>query len=96
LGATTWNTGIWGMANHPEDAEVSGWVEELWVTLNERKQEGLWRKVGDALFYRHLQFPLHWVPAEALVNPKVVAGWEWPGSISGAWSHVEYIRVVRG
>ena len=75
---------------------MDAWVDELWVTLDEKKQDDLWRKVGDAMFYRHLQFPLHWLPAEALVNPAVVAGWDWPGSISGTWSHMEYIKAVRG
>ncbi len=96
LGTSTWNTGIQNISNHPQDAEVDAWVDELWVTLDEKKQDDLWRKVGDAMFYRHLQFPLHWLPAEALVNPAVVAGWDWPGSISGTWSHMEYIKAVRG
>jgi ABC-type transport system substrate-binding protein len=64
-------------------------------TLNEAEQEQFMRKVGDINFELHHEVPLFWLPVEAAANPKVVAGWEFPGSITGSWSHVENLRAAR-
>ena len=79
-------------AQHPEVQDV---VKRLRVELNPQKRADLYRQVGNKMYELHLDVPLFWLPAEAVVDSKVVADYVWPGSISGTWTHPEYIKAVR-
>lgn len=59
-----------------------------------QKQEALWRKLGDEMFTAHMCVPLFWLPAEAVVNSKIVGDYLFPGSISGTWTHPENIKAA--
>src|SRR5262249_19311154 len=79
-------------AQHPDVQDV---VKRLRVELNAQKRADLYRQVGNKMYELHLDVPLFWLPAEAVVDSKVVADYVWPGSISGTWTHPEYIKAVR-
>ena len=80
--------------NKLEDFEIQKLVQDVSSTLDLAKQEEIWKKMGELIYQRAQTVPLFWLPAEAVYNPKIVAGWVWPGSISGTWTHVEYIRAA--
>jgi len=42
-----------------------------------------------------MDVPLFWLPAEATVNPNIIADWTFPGSISGTWTHTHLIKAAR-
>jgi len=79
-------------AQHPDVHEL---VKRIRVELDAQKRAELFRQEGNRAYELHLDVPLFWLPAEAVVDPKVVADYLWPGSISGTWTHPEYIRAAR-
>ena len=60
-----------------------------------REQRKVGAQAGDVMYQQHKFVPLFWLPTEASTDPKVVAGWDFPGSISGSWTHVEYLRAAK-
>ena len=56
-------------------------------TDDSRRQE-LWTQLGNLNFDGYVNVPLFWLPAEVIVDPDVVASFEWPGALSGFWSHL--------
>jgi ABC-type transport system substrate-binding protein len=95
IGTTAYTSSLPPRGGGTEDPEVDRLLIELKKTMNEGQQDELWRKIGDAMFGKYMDVPLFWLPAEAFVDPKVVADWTFPGSISGTWTHPEYIKAAR-
>ncbi len=75
----------------PELKEV---YDQILVTLDPKKSDELWRKWGDMAFERQVNMPMFWIPAEILVDPSVVRDYVFPGSISGTYTHFEYIKAT--
>ena len=65
------------------------------LTMDETARDGLWRKIGDLAFANMLSVHLFYLPAEAVVDPKVVESWVFPGDITGSWTHVTNIKAAR-
>ena len=65
------------------------------IDLDEAEQERLWRQAGEVTFVQHREIPLFWIPVEATVNSQIVADWEYPGGITGAWTHVVNIKPAK-
>ncbi len=63
-------------------------------TLDEAKQTELWRQAGALWFNNFQAIPLFWLPTEVAVNPKIVAGYTFPGSITGTWTHLGSIKAA--
>jgi len=74
-------------------------MNELFVeartTLELTRQRELLRQSGEVAYINYTDVPLFWLKAEALINPEFVSGWEFPGAISGTWSHLELIKAVK-
>lgn len=62
--------------------------------LDEKKQDALWRQIGDWVYKDHTVLNLFWVPVEVTVNPRVVSDYVWPGISGGNWTHVWYIKAA--
>lgn len=77
------------------DPDIDKLVTEVYQTLDEQKQEALWKQIGEKVFTAHQTINLHWLPAEVTVNPKFVSEWVFPGSITGTWTHVENIKTAK-
>lgn len=93
-GATVYATSL-GPRSGYEDSKTDLLKRELLNTMDPQKQAELWRRTGDAQFDAFVQLPLFWLPVEAVFNPKIVADWDFPGSLSGSWSHVQQIVPAR-
>jgi len=78
-------------ANYPATTAL---YAELRQILDPVKQDRLWRQIGDLAYKQHLTGPLFWLPAEVTVNPEFITDWEFPGSITSTWTHVEYLKAV--
>jgi ABC-type transport system substrate-binding protein len=95
VGYTAYNsstTGLYLGAQHPDLEAI---FKQIRVELDGGKRSAMWRRLGDGFYPLHLDVPLFWLPAEAVVDPRAVADYVWPGSISGTWTHPEYIKAVR-
>ena len=77
------------------DADINRIYNLIRSEPSTEKQETLWRQLGDTMFTKQTCIPLFWLPAEAVVNPKFVADYTFPGSISGTWTHPEYIKAAK-
>jgi peptide/nickel transport system substrate-binding protein len=54
----------------------------------------LLREMGDHKFNEFADIPMFWLLAEAIVNPKFIAEYVFPGSITGFFTHLEYIKLA--
>ena len=52
----------------------------------------LLREIGDHKFQAFAEMPLFWLSAEAGVHPTYVAEYIFPGSITGFFTHLEYVK----
>ena len=78
-----------------QDVELEAVTKQLYETVDPPKQDPLFRKAGEVVFEKYLSIPLFWLRAQASVNQNIVADYVFPGTISGTWTHVEYIKAAR-
>jgi peptide/nickel transport system substrate-binding protein len=67
---------------------------EVRKAVEPAKEDAAWRKMGDLAYERFMNIPLHWVPAEAAVDSNIVADYIFPGTITGLYTHPEYIKAA--
>jgi ABC-type transport system substrate-binding protein len=78
-----------------ESAFLEQKYAELTKTLDPQARERLAREITDYLFDEFTSIPLLTVFHEVAVNPKVVAGWTWPGQGAGRTTHFHLIKAVQ-
>jgi ABC-type transport system substrate-binding protein len=94
IGSTAYTTSRGPRGGAVEDPIVDGLLDKARATLDDKEQDAALREMGNAMFDRHMHLPLFWLPAEVVVNPKVVGDWVFPGSITGTWTHVFNIKAA--
>ena len=67
---------------------------ELTKTLDPQARERVAREITDYLFDEFTSIPLLTVFHEVAVNPKVIAGWTWPGQGAGRTTHFDLIKAA--
>ncbi|MCY4625366.1 MAG: ABC transporter substrate-binding protein [Chloroflexi bacterium] len=95
IGPKVYNTSFPPRGGGVEILESSRIMGEFIQTLDPVKADALARQMGDIFFDQFISIPLFWLPAEAVINKEVIAGWVWPGSITGTWTHLENIEAVK-
>jgi ABC-type transport system substrate-binding protein len=70
-------------------------LETLGKAVNPADRARLLREIGDHKFNEFAAIPMFWLHAEAGVNPKYIAEYTFPGSITGFFTHLEYIKLAR-
>ena len=97
FGSAVWNAAIGKSGAFPsvEDPEVDDTLNALYATLEPAAQEPLFRKLGDLMYEKHMNLQLFWLPAQIIVDPKVVNDYVFPGSISGLWTHIRNVKAAR-
>ncbi len=92
IGSTAYTTSRGPRGGAIEDPTVDGLLDKARATLEDNQQDAALREMGNAMFDKQMHAPLFWLPAEIVVNPKVVSDWVFPGSITGTWTHVQNIK----
>jgi ABC-type transport system substrate-binding protein len=69
-------------------------IEALGRVVDPVERARLLREIGDHKFNEFADIPLYWLFAEAAVNPKFIADYEFPGTIVGYFTHLEYIKLA--
>lgn len=69
-------------------------IEALNSVVDPQERARLLREIGDHKFNNFSEMPLFWLFAEAVVNPKYVAEYVFPGVITGFFSHLEYVKAA--
>ncbi len=95
LGVTFYNSGLQNQSTGVQDIEVNAILQKIYLTLEEEKQEPLWRELGNLMFKKHLNVQLFWLPAEVVYNSEIVSDYQFPGNITGLWTHVYNIKAAR-
>jgi len=94
-GWTIWNSSLIVNPTAVADLKVDALLRELQGTVDEKKRDELWKQVGDAGFDAFMNINLFYLPAEMVVDSKVVGEWVFPGDITGAYTHVWEIKAAK-
>ncbi len=79
---------------HFADPTIDTMLRQIQGAIDDQKRDALWRTLGDTAFGLHMNVNLFWLPVEVAVNPKVVSGWAFPGTITGSYTHIWYIKAA--
>jgi ABC-type transport system substrate-binding protein len=95
-----WNTyaytglpGTTGNFKSANTQEMDRLYEQMLAETDPAKFDALSKRLGELNFNHHANVPLFWIPAEVMVDPKVVGEWTWPGNVGGFYSHLEYVKA---
>jgi ABC-type transport system substrate-binding protein len=69
-------------------------LAKLGTVVDIKERARLLREIGDHKFFEFADMPMFWLRAEAGVNPKFVAEYTFPGSITGFFTHLEYVKLA--
>jgi dipeptide transport system substrate-binding protein len=69
-------------------------LDALGKVADPAERARLLREIGDHKFNEFAAIPMFWLHAEAGVNPKYIAEYTFPGSITGFFTHLEYIKLA--
>ncbi len=67
---------------------------EVRVTVEPNALNAAWLKLGNYAYDNYMSMPLFWIPSFATADPNIVSGWQFPGSITGTYTHPEYITAT--
>ena len=95
VGVTLHTSNLYNKNGGAGAAGLNDALLKLTAAMDPTKRDDLWRNLGNVLFDNYLYVNLFWLPAEVEVNPAIVAGWSFPGSLTGTWSHFQNIRAAR-
>jgi ABC-type transport system substrate-binding protein len=74
-------------------------IEERYLSLiqsvNPEERNRLTREIGDHLYEEFADIPLIWFYNEVVVNPKVVADWQYPGLGAGRSTHFHLLKAAK-
>ena len=70
-------------------------LEALEKVVDKAERARLLREIGEHKFTEFADMPLFWMYAEAGVNPQYIADYTFPGSITGFFTHLEYIKLAQ-
>src|SRR6266508_605135 len=68
--------------------------QKVRVAVDPQKAEEAWSEFGNLSYERFMHVPMFWIPSEAVVDQNVVADYIFPGTITGLYTHVEYIKAA--
>lgn len=94
-GATNYGSTLGIRGSGYELIAADRYVNDASNTLDEKKQDELWRAAGNQWFDNFHTIPLFWLPTEVAVNPKFVSDYAFPGSITGTWTHTANIKAAK-
>ncbi len=95
LGFGIYNSQLAGNRGGVQLPDAEAIYADIKATLDPKKYDELWRKLGDYTYDQYMSAPLFYVPSEVAVDPTLIADYQFPGSISSTYTHVEYITVAR-
>jgi len=95
VGLAAHNSSVLGNYIGGQHPDVHDLVKRIQIELAPTPRAELYKQAGNVLYDNHLDIPLFWLPAEAVVDPKVVSDYIWPGSISGTWTQPENVKATR-
>jgi ABC-type transport system substrate-binding protein len=90
--SSRWSTN--GGASSYESIQTWELYDELIKTITPEGRHSVTKELGDHLFYEYAEIPIINLKATAVINPKVVAEYVFPGNIREIHSHLEYVKAA--
>ena len=84
-----------GPGHNFEDPFIDEHYLKLTQTVDPNERQRLARAIGDHLFEEFADMPLLLLYNEVMANPKVVAGWTYPGPGAGRSTHFHLLKAVQ-
>ena len=84
-----------GPGHNFEDEFIDKTYLALTETVNPEERNRLARAIGDHLYEEFADIPLIWFYNEVVVNPKVVADWQYPGLGAGRSTHFHLLKAAK-
>ena len=82
-------------ASHPyTNPKVDELLAELEQTVGLAERTKLLRDVGDISYYDHSRIQMFGLYPEMSVNPKYISNYDFPSTMSGYFTHLEYVETV--
>lgn len=69
-------------------------LEALGTTVAAAERARLLREIGDHKVQEFAELPMFWLYADAAVNPRYIAEYTFPGTITGYFTHLEYVKLA--
>jgi ABC-type transport system substrate-binding protein len=90
-------TAYWskGPGHNFEDPYIDERYLQLTQTVDPQERQRLAREIGDHLFEEFADIPLLLLYNEVVANPKVVAGWTYPGPGAGRSTHFHLVKAAK-
>jgi ABC-type transport system substrate-binding protein len=89
-----YNKSVNGVAHVFEDAYIEERMDQLGVTVDKEERARLLREIGDHKFAEFAEIPMFWLFTEVAVNPTVVENYAFTGTVTGIYSHLEFIELA--
>jgi ABC-type transport system substrate-binding protein len=84
-----------GPNHHFEDEFIDKHYLALRDSVDPAERAQLTRAIGDHLYNEFADIPLFWFYNEVVVNPKVVADWQYPGLGAGRSTHFHLLQAAK-
>jgi ABC-type transport system substrate-binding protein len=82
-------------SSHPyTSVEMDAVIGELEQTVGLAERTKLLQQIGDITFYDHARLMLFGLYVEMAVNPEYVSNYDFPATMSGYFTHLEYVETV--
>lgn len=95
VGWRVYNTSQHGIRGSAvEVPEIDALYRKAQAELDDASRADIWKQMGDVSFDSFQQINLFWLPTELVVNSSVVADYQFPGNISGSWTHLENVKAA--
>ena len=76
------------------DPQMDLVIDELEQTVENRRRAKLLQIIGDIQFYDNARIQLFGLYVDMTVNPQFVASYDFPATVSGYFTHLEYVETV--
>jgi ABC-type transport system substrate-binding protein len=84
-----------GFISSYEDKVIDEKYEQLLQTIDPTERARIQREIGDIKFKQYAEIPITWIPAQIVMNPKVVAEYTFSGVVNGFFTNFEYAKAAK-
>ncbi|MBM3925876.1 MAG: ABC transporter substrate-binding protein [SAR202 cluster bacterium] len=77
-----------------EDAYIDERLTRLDSVIDKSERSKLLKEIGEHKFAQFAEIPMYWLFTEVAVNPKVIGNYSFTGTVTGIYSHLEFIELA--
>jgi ABC-type transport system substrate-binding protein len=89
-----YNKNVNGVAHVFEDAYIEERMDQMNTTVGNSDRSRLLKEIGDHKFEEFAEIPMYWLFTEVAVNPEIIGNYSFTGTVTGIYSHLEFIELA--